>query len=199
MTYQEQTYIRKAEPEDARDLAQLIDIAGEGIPSWLWAQSSTSEKTPLDVGAERARREEGGFSYRNALLAVSGVRPLGMVLSYPIEKMSTEDPKDLPKPIVPFVELETLSVGTWYVNALAVFAGVRSNGVGSRLLKAAENLAIEAAYKSMSIQVYSQNTGAVQLYERLGFKETARSKVRDHPCQPYYNEDVLLLIKNLRG
>lgn len=189
--------IRPAKPSDAPTLAKLIDIAGEGIPRWLWSRSSSDGQDPLDVGAERARRTEGGFSYRNALVAERDDRPIGMVLSYAIDTAPDDDPDDLPAPIAPFVELEAQSVGTWYVNALAVSAGWRGAGVGSALMQAAEDLALKAGYRSMSIQVYSQNAGAVQLYERLGYRDHARARVREHPCQPYYDEDVLLLLKPL--
>jgi len=49
----------------------------------------------------------------------------------------------------------------------------------------------------MSIQVYAQNIGATRLYARSGYVETASSPVRDHPCQPYYTGDVLLLKKQI--
>ncbi|MFN3227116.1 MAG: GNAT family N-acetyltransferase [Hyphomicrobiales bacterium] len=191
--------IRPAEPFDAPSLAKLIDIAGEGIPRWLWSQSCESGQDPLEFGAQRARRTEGGFSFRNALVADHADRPVGMVLSYPIDVASDDDPDDLPAPIAPFAELEAQSVGTWYINALATFTGCHGAGVGSALVAAAEGLARNAGYQSVSIQVYSQNAGAMQLYQRLGYREHARARVREHPCQPYYDEDVVLLLKPLKG
>ncbi len=190
--------IRPAQSSDAPTLAKLIDIAGEGIPRWLWSRSSSDGQDPLDVGAERARRTKGGFSYRNALVAERDGLPIGMVLSYAIDAAPDDDPDDLPAPIAPFVELEAQSVGTWYINALAISAGCRCAGVGTALMKAAEDLARDSGYSSMSVQVYSQNTGAVKLYERLGYHEHGRVPVRDHPCQPYYDEDIVLLRKQLK-
>ncbi|MEM9332208.1 MAG: GNAT family N-acetyltransferase [Pseudomonadota bacterium] len=189
--------IRQAEVSDALALAKLIDIAGEGIPNWLWSKSVTDEKKPLDIGVERASREQGGFSYTNALVAEVMGEIKGMILSYPIDSAPQDNPEDLPAPIAPFVELEKHSVDTWYINALAVFAGNRGAGIGSKLMAKAEELARLDGHKSMSIQVYSQNTEAVRLYKHLGYDETVRAKVLDHPCQPYYDEDVLLLIKQL--
>lgn len=189
--------IRQAEVSDALALAKLIDIAGEGIPNWLWSKSVTDEKKPLDIGVERASREQGGFSYTNALVAEVMGEIKGMILSYPIDSAPQDNPEDLPAPIAPFVELEKHSVDTWYINALAVFAGNRGAGIGSKLMAKAEELARLDGHKSMSIQVYSQNTEAVRLYKHLGYDETVRAKVLDHPCQPYYDEAVLLLIKQL--
>ncbi len=197
MNLQTISSIRRAESEDAEDLAKLIDIAGEGIPAWLWAQRCQAGETPLDVGAERARREEGGFSYTNALVAERGGDVLGMALSYPIDEAPSGDFSELPVPIAPFVELEAQSVGTWYINALAVFAGHREAGVGTKLLNAVETQAAAGGYPVVSIQVYSQNVGAFRLYERFGYTVAARASVRLHPCQPYYTGDVLLLLKRL--
>ena len=175
----------------------LIDIAGEGIPTWLWAKSVDANNTILDIGAERARRSSGGFSFTNASIAGIRGKTAGMLLGYPILEAPDDDPDDLPDPIAPFVELEKKSVGTWYVNALAVFAEYRGTGTGSTLMTYAEQLARDAGMKKMSIQVYGQNHGAVRLYERLGYGLVARASVREHPCQPYYTGDVLLLMKQL--
>lgn len=197
MNFQSSPMIRQASVEDATSLARLIDIAGEGIPSWLWSRACENDQTPLDVGTERARRPSGGFSYTNALVSERQAEVTGMVLSYLIETAPEDDPEALPAPIAPFVELERHSVGTWYINALATFPGNRGLGLGSSLLVAAERLARENGTAAMSIQVYAQNTGAVRLYQRLGYKLHEKAPVRSHPCQPYYTGDVLLLIKDL--
>lgn len=192
----EQIIVRPATSSDAQDLAKLIDIAGEGIPHWLWSQNTAENRTPLEIGTERAQRESGGFSYKNARVAENAGRVLGMVLSYPIIEAPDEDIDSLPDPIAPFVELEMKSAGTWYINALAVFPGHRSAGLGSLLMEAVDTAASTSGFSRLSIQVYGQNSGAARLYKRLGFRETARSRVRLHPVQPYYTGDVLLLEKN---
>ncbi len=189
--------IRSASACDAEPLAKLIDIAGEGIPSWFWAQQCANGQQPLEFGVERAKRPTGGFSFANALLAERDDQPLGMVLSYAIDTAPEDDPADLPAPFAPFVALEQLSVGTWYVNALAVFPGCRNQGLGSKLLASAEMLARENNADAVSIQVFGQNTDAVRLYRRHGYEFAASAPVRLHPCQPYYTGEVLLLIKRL--
>ncbi len=182
---------------EAEARAKLIDIAGEGIPSWLWNQSVTAEQSPLDVGTERARRETGGFCYKNAVVLRAGHDVAGMMLGYPIERAPEDDPDDLPAPVAPFVALEKHSVGSWYINALAVFPEYRGKGMGSLLLRQAENRAKQTSFRELSIQVYAQNFGAVRLYERHGFKTVLDEPVREHPCQPYYTGDVLLLKKRI--
>ncbi len=61
--------IRPARITDASDLAVLVDIAGEGAPNYMWGLLAAPGQSTLEIGRERARREEGGFSYRNAIIA----------------------------------------------------------------------------------------------------------------------------------
>ena len=194
------TMIRPARPGDARVLAKLIDIAGEGIPHHLWSGMAGPGESPLDVGEARARRDGGGFSWRHAVVAETGGAVTGMMLGYPVAEPTTEDRSagpGLPPVIRPFVELEHEAPGTYSVNALAVLPGRRGAGIGGRLMAAAEVQALAAGIARMSIQVFSQNTGAVQLYLRLGYVEAGSRPVLDHPCQPYYDDRVLLLVKDI--
>lgn len=197
MNMQTNPLIRQADAADAKDLAELINLAGEGIPNWLWSRACVEGQTPLEIGIERAKRKTGGFSYMNALIAEGNSHPKGMVLSYAIDEAPTDDPDDLPAPIAPFVALEKLSVGTWFVNALAVYDSAQNQGIGTGLMTAAEDLARAGGRNEMSIQVYSQNTGAVRLYNRLGYARIASERVRLHPCPPYHTGEVLLLKKSL--
>ena len=63
---------RPATKADASALAVLVDIAGEGLPAHLWSTLKVPGQSILEVGRERASREEGGFSYRNAVVAEVG-------------------------------------------------------------------------------------------------------------------------------
>ena len=192
------TNFRLAATSDARALAMLIDIAGEGLPSSIWRQSSAEDQDPIDIGMERARRETGGFSYRNAVVAeVVDGNVVGMLLGYPIEVAPKDGPEDVPPAFAPFLDLEAKSVGTWYVNALAVMPGYQGRGIGSSLMAEAERQAAASQVARLSIQVFAQNTSAYTLYRRLGYIETARSPVRTFPCQPYYTGDVVLLEKDV--
>ncbi len=192
--------IRGATPQDARTLAKLIDIAGEGIPAWLWTQMAAAGQTPLDVGEERAQRETGGFSYRNALVAEHGGEVAAMMLGYPLGEPSQaarDEVADVPEPVRPFVELEHLSGGTFYVNALAALPGRRGYGLGTALMRAAEDAAAAAEIGRMSVQVFEQNSDAVKLYDRLGYGVAETRPVLSHPCQPYYDGRILLMMKDL--
>jgi hypothetical protein len=74
---------RRATPDDAHALAELIDFAGEGMPSYLWARMAEPGEGIWDVGRRRAKREEGGFSYRNAVVLEEGGRVAACLIGYP--------------------------------------------------------------------------------------------------------------------
>lgn len=42
--------LRQAETSDARHLAELINLAGEGIPNWLWARACGDGQNPWKSG-----------------------------------------------------------------------------------------------------------------------------------------------------
>jgi ribosomal protein S18 acetylase RimI-like enzyme len=95
---------------------------------------------------------------------------------------------------VPLQELENLAPGTWYVNVLAAYPEQRGKGHGTRLLAVADSLAAEANAAGLSIIVSDANTGARQLYERCGYRETARRrKILDGWAGP--GKDWVRLVK----
>ena len=61
--------LRPARPGDAADLARLVELASEGLTSYLWARMAAPGEEPLAFGAARAARDEGGL-----LLAERGDR-----------------------------------------------------------------------------------------------------------------------------
>lgn len=175
-------HIRRATPDDALPLAELINQAGEGIPLWLWSQAAQEGQTPLDVGMERARREEGGFSYRNASVMEVDGNVAGMVLGYrqSDEMDETEECEGAPEFLKPLIVLECRAPGTFYVNALATYPEHRSKGFGSRLMAEAERLAQEQETDTLSLIAFEQNEGAVRLYKRLGFDVVDKHELIPH-------------------
>src|SRR4029453_5645311 len=84
----------------------------------------------------------------------------------------------------------------WYINVLAVRPQFRRQGLGTRLLALAEEIAHGLGKRGMSVIVSDANLGAHRLYERLGYNERARKlMVKDN----WQNEgrSWVLLMKNL--
>lgn len=174
--------IRPARTSDAAALARLIDIAGEGIPSYFWTFSATGGLGPLDVGATRAARPTGGFSYRNVHVVDVAGAPVAMLLGYlqaaPEERVPIDE---LPAFVRPLLELEARTVGTWYLNALATLPEARGRGYAGRLLPLADRLAARAGVDTVTLVVNSANATAWRLYAGHGFQERERRKVLPMP------------------
>ena len=173
--------VRSAAKGDCAELAQLINLAGEGLPLYLWQQMAGPGEDPWQIGRERAARDSGGFSYRNSIIAEVDGKIAGALVGYPVpDEPEPVDPADTPAMFVPLVELENLAAGTWYVNAVAAFPEARGLGLGSELMRWAERRAADLGLRGVSLIVSDANHGARRLYERLGYAETAsRPMVRD--------------------
>jgi len=168
--------------EHATDLAYLINLAGEGIPAYLWRELAKENESPLEVGAMRAARENGSFNYLNAKVCVEKGAVCGMIVSYrqpdPYDLSSIED---YPEIVQPMVKLEAEVPGSWYINALATYEAHRGKGIASGLIADAEKQALGAQCNMMSIIVASENIRAKKLYTHLGFKVISKLPVVLYP------------------
>jgi len=167
--------LRPATPADADDLAELINFAGDGLPLYLWQRMAEAGETAWDVGRRRASRDEGSFSWRNAVMAEIDGRVAACLVGYPLaDRPEPVDYDTMPAMFVPLQELENQAAGTWYVNVVAAFPQFRGLGIGTGLLTEAERLARVTARSGLSLIVSDSNAGARRLYERCGYVERAR-------------------------
>ena len=155
---------RPARFDDAAVLAELVNYAGEGLPLYLWGQLASAGGTAWDFGRLRAARETGSFSYRNATIIEHAGQAAGSLIGYVIPEAVQPVPSDMPAMFVPLQELENLAPGTWYVNVLAVLPPYRSLGLGTEMLRLADNVGREKGCRGMSVIVSNANVGARRLY-----------------------------------
>jgi ribosomal protein S18 acetylase RimI-like enzyme len=189
--------IRDATSSDCAELAQLINFAGEGLPLYLWEKTAAPGEDPWHVGRERAARETGSFSYRNAVIAEVDGKVAGALIGYPVSaEPEAIDTTNTPPMFVPLLELENLAGGTWYVNAVATFPEARGRGVGSKLMRWAEQRASELELGGLSLIVSDANTGARKLYEHLGYAEVARRPMVREQWQTDGRDWVLMIRKH---
>jgi ribosomal protein S18 acetylase RimI-like enzyme len=192
-----QPFCRRARSSDAVALADLIDIAGDGVPSAFWARIAAPGESPIEVGRRRAAREDGSFSYRNALVIDPGAGVVAALVGYPLPDRPEPAPPDMPAKFVPLHEIECLASGTWYVNALATYPLGRGQGHGTRLLGVAEGIARSQGRPALSLSVVDANQGARRLYQRLGFR-TVASRPLPRGDWPGPGGHMLLMLRDLR-
>ena len=180
---------RSATKSDAHALTELITIAGEGLPLYIWQGMAKANESAWNVGRRRAMRDDGGFSYRNSIVRDELGKAVGCMVGYPLEHNS--DPvcyQDIPAMFVPLQELEDLASNSWYINVLAVYPDYQGKGVGTHFLAIAEQLAKNANKDTLSLIVSDANCSAKRLYERCGFCEiSSRPMVKEKWVNPGSN------------
>ena len=187
---------RRGTPDDAQALAELVDFASEGLALYLWGKMAGPGGDPWAVGRERAQRETGSFSYRNAVVLEQGGRVAAGLIGYPLPDRPEPIPDSMPPMFVPLQELENLAPGTWYVNVLAAYPDKRGQGLGTALLAIADELAAQMDRPTgLSIIVSDANTGARRLYDRCGYAEVARRQKTKNGWQNP-GKDWVLLVKH---
>ena len=185
---------RPARKSDAAALAILVDIAGEGMPSYMWSHMRKAGQSVFEVGRARAAREEGGFSYRNATVAEIDGEVAACLIDYRLDDpYDVGDLTKMPEMVRPLVGLEAKAPGSWYVNVLAAFPEFRGHGIGGRLLALAEERARARGSTAASVIVASENVGAMRLYARCGYREVARAGVVAYPGCAHGGDWVLMV------
>lgn len=185
---------RPAAKSDASALAVLVDIAGEGLPAYLWSTLKAPGQSILEVGRERAARETGGFSYRNAIVAETGGEVAACLVGYRLD-----DPYDLggleevPPMVRPLVLLESKAPGSWYVNVLATFPEFRRKGIGMELLGVAERRARGQGTPALSVIVAAENEPAARLYAAAGYEVLAATPIFAFPGCPHGGDWVMMV------
>ncbi|MBV1789858.1 GNAT family N-acetyltransferase [Marinobacterium sp. D7] len=191
--------VEQALKSDADDLAYLIDIAGEGMPQYLWSQLAEPGQTALEVGALRAAREEGGFSYRNALVCRDQGSVLGMVVAYRLpDPYVVGAASEYPEIVLPLIELEALAPGSWYFNAIATYEAARGQGIARMLMLESKERGRLQGCTEASLIVASANKRARHLYQQLGYQDIASRPIIEYPGCPY-GGDWVLMTKRLDG
>jgi ribosomal protein S18 acetylase RimI-like enzyme len=171
---------RRATSEDVRAIAELIDSAGQGIPTLIWADEAAEGETPLDVGARLAVRSGYALCYENAVVGEQDGRVTSLLLGC-LDNTEEADLADAPEIVRPLIRLKRHAPGRWHVHALAVAPEHRGHGLGTRLLRIVDPLAAEEGLTETSLTVAEANERARRLYEREGYRVVASEPVVPHP------------------
>ncbi|HEY6582139.1 MAG TPA: GNAT family N-acetyltransferase [Rubrobacter sp.] len=183
---------RAATRQDSRRIAELFSISSDGVVDYVWTTLAPEYPglEPVEIGAIRYAREEGNFSHTNCVVAEREGEVIGQLCTYPVEA-GAEEPEEPVDPVLePYARLEI--PGTLYISSLVLLEGFRGMGLGTEMLSIARDRARKRNLDALSLLVFEQNTGAVKLYEREGFREVDRAAVVPHPLI-HHTGDVLLM------
>lgn len=183
--------IRDAKASDADHLVRFINMAADDLPLHFWKKTAGPDGDPLALGRERAARETGNFSYRNAWLAEIGGEVAACLLGYPAALEPEPIAHDTQPLFVPLIELENMAPGAWYLNVLATYPQYRGRGLGSALIAKAEEITRAMGRTTISLIAEDTHQDALRLYRANGFSEVARRPVVKEDWQVDASEWVL--------
>ncbi|WP_427050761.1 GNAT family N-acetyltransferase [Paenibacillus sp. TC-CSREp1] len=181
-----QTAILKASPESEVG-GKLTEMALDDLKFSLAGSRTPAviEKTFQKLWKTRNNR----FSHEHAYEAVRDGKTLGMIICYPTTLMNKlamptfSQLFDLHKwkligyylrhwkELYTMVTLKEGEDDEYHIGILATLPESRGLGVGTELIRHAEKQAVLQGLTKSSLTVRQENTGAIKLYERLGYKK----------------------------
>jgi ribosomal protein S18 acetylase RimI-like enzyme len=187
---------RPGEKKDCTKLAELINIASDGVVEYL-CRDLISGMTSVQIVAHSLENDNSPHSYKSAIVAVDNNVIVGMALSYPSVYHKITDEM---KSFFSADRLEHLShfysarvENSWYLDDLCVIESYRRNGIGGKLISLTKEKAIDNGYPALSLIVFADNALAIPVYKRTGFKVVQRVELGGN--EYIKHEDGCLLIK----
>jgi ribosomal protein S18 acetylase RimI-like enzyme len=184
--------IRKALETDFAELLRIRLMAHGGFKEALYENLDLSVDAIIETELQDSASTE---YYENYWLAVDEGEVAGGFLAYPFDEQNPEiDHPLLPEERLilgsPFDSLE--APGSYFINTIAVFREFNRRGIGAQLLNIARAHAIAGGFGLLSLHVFAQNSAAIALYRKFGFREAGRSPLVPHPKLAYTGEILLM-------
>ena len=190
--------IRPARSTDAPVVAALNRRAGGGIFEFLY-DDRPGAPGAAEAMLEAVRASDTALSWSHALVAELDGAVVGAVTSQPGDTQPPSGlgdgvPADRATHVAPIQAMRR--PGSWFINALAVDPGAGGQGVGRALVEAAADRARAAGFAELSLRVFTDNAGAIALYQNCGFRTVASVELGTSPR--FAREGgVLLMLRDL--
>lgn len=85
--------------------------------------------------------------------------------------------------------------GEFYISNIAIYPEYRGKGVGTLLLNFVEEVAKKDKIEKLSLDVETENSGAIKLYKRLGFKIVKEKSINlNGEIFKFYRMEKLLIL-----
>jgi ribosomal protein S18 acetylase RimI-like enzyme len=191
---------RTARKADCLPMAEMINIASGGVVEFLF-HDLIPELTPVQIVAHNLESDHGSHTYKNAIVAETENRVVGMALSFPshFHEITAEMKHFFPKDRLDHLRNFYASRvdDSLFLDALCVDARLRRNGIGGRLISLTKEKAKQSGFEILSLIVFADNSEALRVYHRHGFEVIAPVKLNSHERIPH--ESGCLLMKSRIG
>lgn len=181
--------LRPATLDDAGTLAELINIASDGLPLALWTRQTDSTRDAMTVGREQVADEDSVFSWTKASVAVADGRLAGMIMTHLTGDTPGWFTEDTPAVFRPLATLEHAAPATRLIDAVCVLEPFRHRGVASALIKDAE---MRPGANGMSFVTHDRNEAGRDFFAHLGYRDITRAPLIRADWQTYATEWVLM-------
>ena len=171
--------IRKATPEDAILIAQVVGMAiGEkSMPHYCG-------NSWMNVIAHIARQENTQYSYRNTLVAeVDGVRA-GAIIGYDGAQLHAlrQPTFDIILQYVDKINIteDETEAGEYYLDSIGVLPEYRKIGIATKLIEAMRDKIFAEGHTKFGLIVDFDNPTAERLYTQIGFRRVGQRTFLGH-------------------
>lgn len=196
---QTQLTLTPATPEQKSAVVPLMQAAGCGMFEFLMNNivPFINVKTilPMIYG-----RDDNILSYRYIQIATLDQDVVAALSVFPIEQrvlsplLKEHVPADRLAHLMPFFESKWDN--SLYINLISVVPSHQNQGIGTYLLKQAEQLARSRQLSALSLHVWADHTRAITLFERAGFVAKETLAIPSHP-RLAHEGGMLLFVKAL--
>ena len=174
---------RKAHVRDASFLVPLIEEASGGTWPAVWRASANEDESVEESGARYLVDVRNKLSVENTIVAEHEGTRIGMMCCYQENGGASGAPLSLPDDLIsaltPYRQLS--DPDSLFMAELCCLENSRGKGLGTRFVDRAKHDAIASGLPRVTLRVFSENTGAIRLYERCGFKVVDQRLVIAHP------------------
>lgn len=187
------TAIRPASVADLTFMATCFAESSGGVWPAVWEALAHDDESWVQSASRYLVSNNDGLSLRTTVIADNGDRALGAMATYQERAVSKQVaevdnptpsartlPASLQEALQPYRELS--DTDSWFIAELCVSPEARAQGLGSRLLELAVQQAQDQTLPRLTLRVFSENSGAVNLYKRHGFAITDQRAVLPHPA-----------------
>lgn len=172
--------------EDSKIIAALIIDAGGGIVEFL-LHDLIKNVTVNQLMQNQVEDETSEFCFKHCIVATLDNSVVGLALAYPSSLSHTPSDGFIPADRIIHLKefFEKKVPESLYLHALAVLPSARNKGIASNLLNRVIEKAQSLKLHRISLDVWCDNTNALHLYKKKGFKTVDVINIEPHKLLPH--------------
>lgn len=186
---------RQGKRDDCRRIAELDYMASGGAVEYLF-HDLLANKSALELVSDSLEKDIYPHTFRSCIVAESNQGIMGMALSYPAQfHCITDELVNFlpPDRLQRFREFYSARVeGSYFLDAICVDEKYRGIDIGKTLLEQTKIKANREGYNELSLIAFADNTRAIRLYEKQGFKRVKHIELEPHELIPHEGGCVLM-------